>query len=172
MGNVESGQEQIELLLNCTVLSNFAAVNCFRLLQTVVSGRAAITEAVIQEFTEGIALGYFPPVSLDWLPVLALSPEEQATFQLIHLRLGAGEASCLAVAQHRGLRVATDDGDARRYAQRTGIPVSGTLGILVHLVRNHALTLQEGNALLAEMRQHGYHAPTTDLATLVKATLH
>lgn len=109
-------------------------------------------------------------MSLDWLPVLALSPEEQATFQLIHWSLGAGEASCLAVAQHRRLRVVTDDGDARRYAQRTGISVSGTLGILAHLVRIHALTLQEGNALLAEMMQHGYRAPVADLSVLARSS--
>jgi len=95
MGNVDTGQGQIDILLNCTVLSNFAVVHRLSLLQATVSGRAATTEAVIEEFNNGIALGYFPQVSLDWLPVLSLSPEEQATFQLIHLRLGAGEASCL-----------------------------------------------------------------------------
>jgi|YNPMSStandDraft_1061717.scaffolds.fasta_scaffold77520_2 predicted nucleic acid-binding protein len=166
MGEVDAGHEQIDILLNCTVLSNFALVGRLDLLQTAVGGRAATTEAVIQEFNAGIALGYFPQVSLEWLPVLPLSPEEQATYQQIHPRLGAGEASCLAVAHHRGLKVATDDGDSRRYAQRTGIAISGTLGILVQLVRSNILTLQEGNAILAAMIQQGYRAPEADLSAL------
>ena len=163
----EGRQGQIDILLNNTVLSNFAQVHRLSLLETAASGRAATTEAVLEEFNEGIALGYFQAVALDWLPVVSLSPEEQQTFQLIHLRLGAGEASCLAMAQHRGMRVATDDRDARRYAQRTGIPVSGTLGILVHLVGTQTINLQEANAILAGMIQHGYRAPVTDLSTLV-----
>ncbi|MBI3952080.1 MAG: DUF3368 domain-containing protein [Acidobacteria bacterium] len=150
----------IDILLNNTVLSNFAQVHRINLLEVAASGRAAMTEAVLEEFNKGIALGYFQDISLDWLPVLSLSPEEQQTFQLIQLRLGAGEASCLAIAHHRGMRVATDDMDARRHAQRSGIPISGTLGILVYLVGNHIINLQEANAILAEMIQHGYRAPS------------
>ncbi len=166
MGDVDAGHEQIDILLNCTVLSNFALVGRLDLLQEAVGGRAATTEAVFQEFNEGVALGYFPQVSLEWLPVLSLSSEEQAIFQRLHPRFGAGDASCLAVAQHRGLKVATDDGDSRRYAQRAGIPISGTLGILVQLVRSNILSLQEGNAILAEMIQQGYRAPEADLSVL------
>lgn len=154
------------ILLNNTVLSNFAKMGRMDLLETAVRGRAATTEAVLQEFNEGVTLGHLPVVSLDWLPVLAMSAEEETTFELTHLRLGAGEASCLALAQHRNMRFAADDGDARGYAQRMGIPLSGTLGILVQLLREKTLTLEEGNALLSAMVQQGYRAPVADLSLL------
>ncbi|BCW97036.1 MAG: hypothetical protein WHS44_05265 [Fimbriimonadales bacterium] len=168
MGDLDARGQPITILLNCTVLSNFAVVNRLDLLQSAARGQAATTEVVIDEFNEGVVLGYFAPASLDWLPVLTLSPEERVTFHRLRIRLGAGEASCFAVAHHRGLRVATDDSDARRYAQRAGIPVSGTLGILAQLVRSRVITLEEGNALLAEMVQRGYRAPLTDLSTLLE----
>lgn len=61
----------------------------------------------------------------------------------------------------------TDDSDARRYARQSGIPVTGTLGILVRLVQKRLLSLDEANLLLAEMVKYGYYSPVTDLSLLL-----
>ena len=45
----------------------------------------------------------------------------------------------------------SDDLDARRYAQRQGIPVSGTLGVLVLLVEQGHLTLAQADNYLRRM---------------------
>jgi predicted nucleic acid-binding protein len=84
-------------------------------------------------------------------------------FETFHEYLGTGEASCLAVAQERGHRLATDDKDARRLARQLGISLTGTIGILAILVKQGDLTLVEGDRLLQEMVAAGYRAP---LATL------
>lgn len=52
----------------------------------------------------------------------------------IALELGRGEASCIACAALRKLRIFTDDRDARRIALGLHVPVSGTLGVLLLLV--------------------------------------
>lgn len=77
--------------------------------------------------------------------------------------LDAGEASCLALAASRGYRVFTDDRDARTLAARMGIPVSGTIGLLVRLVDLGEITVAEGNRLLARMITFGYYAPIDSL---------
>jgi predicted nucleic acid-binding protein len=69
----------------------------------------------------------------------------------------------LAWAMRRRFKFLSDDTDARRWGNRAGIPVSGTIGILVRLVQSDTLTLDEGNALLTEMRQKGYYAPVERL---------
>jgi predicted nucleic acid-binding protein len=63
--------------------------------------------------------------------------------------------------------VATDDRDARRIAQQMGLKVTGTLGILVHLVRAKRVSLEEANRLLEGMAQRGFFSPVSDIATLL-----
>jgi predicted nucleic acid-binding protein len=157
----------VTVIVDNTVLSNFASVGRLDLLAEGLGGLGATTEAVLREFRSGIEKGHLAQASLGWLPVLPLTAEEATTCRVISLRLGAGEASCLAAAQHRGLCVATDDGDARRYARQTGVPVSGTVGILVSLVTHRHTTLGEANVLLAQMAKTGYRSPLSDLAPLL-----
>ncbi len=159
--------EEVRYIINCTVLSNFAIVDRMDLLRVVSEGMAATTEQVRGEFEAGVSQGYFHETSLEWLHVLAMTPEEQETFEVIALRLGLGEASCLAVAKHRGIMMWSDDGDARRYARQSGIAVTGTLGILVRLVQKGLLSTGEANVLLAEMTKHGYYSPLADLSSLL-----
>jgi predicted nucleic acid-binding protein len=67
----------------------------------------------------------------------------------------------------RGFTFLSDDTDARRWGNRAGIAVSGTIGILVWLMQSDTLTLAEGNTLLTEMRQKGYYAPVESLNGLL-----
>lgn len=159
--------ETVEILLNNTVLSNFAVIGRMDLLQNFVSGLAGTTPQVLAEYRQGVELGLLPPVSLDWLIMLTMDEMEQRTFETLNQRLGAGEASCLAIAYHWGLRIATDDEDARRYARQMGIPLSGTIGISVGLVKANAVTLEEANALLNTMIQCGYRSPVKDLSVFI-----
>jgi len=164
---LEHVEAELRYVLNCTVLSNFALVRQLHLLRIAGEGKAATTEEVAREFQSAIEMGYFAPISIEWLTVLSLSEAELFTFEVIHRRLGAGEASCLAIAQHRGMMVWTDDRDARRYARQAGIAVTGTLGILVRLVEKNVISQAEANAMLALMVQHGYRSPLKDLSVLL-----
>jgi predicted nucleic acid-binding protein len=73
--------------------------------------------------------------------------------------LDPGEASCLALAITRRMTLVTDDLAARRLAEKRKVPLSGTLGILIALVRHNALSLKEANAMLAAMIQRRYRSP-------------
>ena len=78
-----------------------------------------------------------------------------------------GEAASLAIAIHRGYRFLTDDRAARRYAAWAGVPVTGTLGVLMQLVDQGMLTLDDANDLLQGMiSRAGYRSPVTDLRML------
>lgn len=47
------------------------------------------------------------------------------------------------------------------------LPISGTLGLLMRLIDLKALSLAEGDALLARMIAAGYRSPVTSLKELL-----
>jgi predicted nucleic acid-binding protein len=55
---------------------------------------------------------------------------------------------------------------SRHYAQRQGITVSATLGVLAALVAKGHLITVEADAFLQEMVSHGYRSPVRSLAKL------
>jgi len=81
--------------------------------------------------------------------------------------LDAGESSCLALAISRGLIFATDDLAARRLARKNKVLLTGTLGILIALVRNNTLSLADANAMLSVMIRRHYRSPVDRLDDLI-----
>lgn len=150
-------------LLDNTVLSNFARVGSEEQLAQALGGAASTTEQVLEEFTAGVRLGLLPPVAWSWLPTLQLRSSESVLYAELRQELGAGEASCLAIAVHRKRRVFTDDRRCRRLAGRRGVGVSGTLGILVWMVNSAILSHNEADRQLQAMIESGYHSPFNSL---------
>lgn len=150
-------------LLDNTVLSNFALVGKPELLRECLGKTAATTRQVMDEFLAGVERGRLPDTRWDWLTVVELAEDEQASFEQLLQQLNAGEASCLAVAARRQGRVLTDDRDARKLAAQLRVPVSGTLGVLLYLVEEQRLSLSQANQLLQEMMGKGYRTPVDHL---------
>jgi predicted nucleic acid-binding protein len=99
-----------------------------------------------------------------------VTPESAAEHQLrgeFNLLLDPGEASCLALSISRGLILVTDDLAARQLAQDRDVLVTGTIGILLALVRHGLLSLTESNAILAEMIEKRYRSPVDHLDELI-----
>ena len=154
------------VLVDNTVLSNFALVNRIELLAEALGNQVTTTPQVIGEFVEGVARGRLPETKLDWLKVTDLESEEETHFQTLLTRVNVGEAACLTVAAKRNGRILTDDRDARKLAAQLKIPVSGTIGILLRLVQIDALALDEANEILVQMIFKGYRSPVQNLEEL------
>jgi predicted nucleic acid-binding protein len=153
------------ILLDTTVLSNFAHIEGLDLLRLALPD-AATTPQVVTELERGIASGHLPACDLEWLEVVQLTSSEEARLTHVRLILGDGEASCIAVALGRKGSLFSDDLDARRYARRQGIRVSGTLGVLSLLVEEGHLTVAEADDCLQGMIAHGYRSPVRSLLNL------
>lgn len=100
-----------------------------------LAGHIVIPPAVLHEIEEGQSRGIdLPEVNmLAWLVVR--SPAAITMLPFEH-DLGPGETEVLMLAGEIGDVVAVlDDGLARREAERRGIPVIGTLGLLVNAKR-------------------------------------
>jgi predicted nucleic acid-binding protein len=150
-------------LLDATILSNFAHVRRPELVQAALGDKAATTPTVLAELRQGEALGLVPRVNWRWLTVLPLTAAEQTLASQYQEILDVGEAECLAVAVTRQGRFLTDDLAARRLAQANRVPLSGTIGLLLALIRSQNLTIAVADGLLAVMKEQGYRAPVASL---------
>jgi predicted nucleic acid-binding protein len=158
----------MKAVVDNTVLSNFALIHSEMLLKRIFSGELYTTEEVLQELHVGEQKDSLPVRDWSWIQILRFEHEqEQATFTRLKQRFGLGESACLSVAIHHERHIITDDLDVRKYAQRCGIPVSGTIGILVLGVKRSMLSLDEGNRLLRQMIQAGYYSPFSSLDSLL-----
>ncbi len=154
-------------LLDNTVMSNFAVVECPDLLPTAFGDTLATPEQAFEELEAGVRAGKLPCLDWQWLPVWTLETTEAPRYHEFLHNLNAGEAACLTIAITRGCRVLTDDRDARELARHLRIPLSGTLGVLTRLVDIGHLSLDEADALLLQMIAAGYRSPATSLRDII-----
>ena len=167
-----------DYIFNTTALSNFAAAGRLDLLAARYRQHAFTTIEVGDELRRGFHAGYAylktawqqieTVSSTGWLRVIG--PESAVEYQLraeFDELLDPGEASCLTLAISRQLIFVTDDLAARRLAQARNVPLTGTLGILIALVRANALPLAEANEMLAAMIRRRYHSPVDRLDDLI-----
>lgn len=160
-----------EILFDCCVVSNFALAGALDVLESLYSGRAAITEFVVAEIRRGIQAGHAElldiraAVQAGWLRDVSLgSSEEKRIFESLSVSLGLGEASSIAIAALRGWRFASDDKAARREAGALGIPLTGTLGILHRALECGLRDHESANKALKKMVERGFYSPVRSLS--------
>jgi predicted nucleic acid-binding protein len=151
------------VVLDNTILSNFALIKRADLVFSLWPGKASTTTMVMGEYLSANDKSIFPPEAWQTIQLLELSANEERLADQLPFRLGAGERSCIAIASLHGGLFVSDDLDARRIAKMYAIPLSGTLGILIACVQQKLLDLQQANHLLALMIAAGYRSPLNEL---------
>ena len=151
------------VLLDTTILTNFALVGLTPVLGDLWGDQVATTEEVLEEYAAGVETGKLPPEDWTHLETITLSSEEQVLGLKMFPKYGRGERSCLAVAVVRGAILATDDQLARRAAKLHRIELIGTVGILKTCVQSGLLSQLEAQRKLEEMIAAGYYSPVLKL---------
>ncbi len=160
--------EKEAVVADNTVLSNFALIGREDILAKLFENTFFTTEEVLEELKLGEQRNVLPKRDWQWIRVLKIEvSQEEFLFRLFAEMLGKGESSCLSIAISRDLKVLTDDIDARKLAQRRGVPVSGTIGVLIEAVREGLLSIEEGNLMLSDMIEKGYFSPFETLDELI-----
>jgi predicted nucleic acid-binding protein len=163
-------------IANTSTLSNFAAVGQLELLKARFE-TLYISEQVVDEIQDGLIQGYdfytnldqqiFPFSDTGWLHFITLETvDELMTFNRLLSTLHTGEASCLSIAHHRQWLFLSDDKAARQQARAMNVPISGTLGVLLSLVKQNQLPLVEADTVLWQMIQKGYYSPVISLSEI------
>ena len=151
------------ILLDTTVLSNFARVRLNHLPQLLWGDQVFVALEVIEEYKIGIQTVGLPPDAWQEMKILRTSAHEQALEQTMPQRLGKGERASIAIACVRGAAFATDDSFARQVAHELGIQVTGTVGILQRCIQRKLLSFSQAQKALDVMIVHGYRSPTRSL---------
>lgn len=156
-------------------LSNFALSGRVDLLIVRYGWRAVITPQVLDEIADGIVAGYSQLREVEtavaggkFRGAEGFSARERNMYRERLRTLAPGEASCITLAQTRGGVVATDDRTARNTCFDSGVPVTGTIGILKACVLDGALSLQEADDVLRAMTGAGYHSPVRRISAIVR----
>jgi len=158
------------ILMDNTVLSNFALAGLLDLLRSFAGNKGVTTDHVLAEFSRGVEMGVLPESNLTWLRVVQLEGRsEEALFRSLRKELDIGEASCLAIAIARESDFLTDDRDARAIARREGVRLSGSIGVLLSLVQSRQIDLKRANHALNDFICHGYYSPVKSLDPLLRA---
>ena len=117
------------VISNTSPLVGLWALNLFPLLRELYT-EVLIPEEVRDEFfaterhAREVALKSAP-----WIRTVRLHNPENIT---THEEIDLGEAAVFVLAEEREARlVILDDRDARRYAERIGVPFTGTIGLLL-----------------------------------------
>ena len=156
----------MRVVLDATVLSNFALVGHSNYLLQVWPNELTTTEEAWAEIRAGIRLGRLPKADWTWLEILSLTEAERQACDKLMPPLGLGEAACLALAQSRNYAFLTDDRVARRKTRQLGVPLSGTLGVLKSLLDGELITDGEADKALQQMIESGYRSPIQSLKEL------
>jgi predicted nucleic acid-binding protein len=147
------------VLLDTTILTNFALVGLTALLKDLWGDLAATIEAVLEEYVTGVNTGKLPNENWAHLTIVTLSSGEHVLGIKLFPKYGKGERSCLTLAVSRGAILATDDQLARRAAKLHGIEFIGTIGILKTCVQTGLLSPLVAQQKLEEMIAAGYYSP-------------
>ena len=144
----------------------FARLHQIGLLPQIF-GRVLVTEMV---FTECAGRADFPESALIREAVskkqleLCASPDFSAFAQ----KIDAGEASAIAVAIDYGCGVLMDDKAGRRMAANAGVPVIGTVGVLVLAKRKGLVSLVKPQ--LEKLAASGYFLGAEIIAAALAAS--
>lgn len=119
----------LPVILNNTPLVALWSIGQLELLRDLY-GEVLIPQAVYTEFlaVDG-AIRQAALIEASWIKVVPLVNPRQA---LAYVGLDQGEAEVLALAIEQEARlVVIDEHKGRRYARRLGLPLTGTIGVLL-----------------------------------------
>lgn len=164
-------------VVDTTVISNYASVGRLDILRDA-AGPLYLPAEVYDELIVGRLAGYdhydniedeiHPFTDGGWLRLTGMSDDELALALALPNTLHPGERACLSIARTRSWGLLTDDLTARRQAAAWGIPLSGTLGVLLLAIEDRRLTTDVGNTVLGQMITRArYRSPVVDLVELL-----
>jgi predicted nucleic acid-binding protein len=163
----------LKVLFDCCVLSNFALSDTLFILKNLYGSSAFLTDFVSAEIVKGIQSGHGglsrieDALAQGWLKEISPGRKgERAIWRTLTVSLGLGEASSFAVAKIRGCLFACDDRVARREAERLGVELTGTLGILKKAVRYREVSQRSADRILRRMITPGFFSPVNSIKTL------
>lgn len=131
------------VVLDTTVLSNFALTDDLDLLEEIPAQFVTV-EAVETELQRGVDDGYtYLNRAIGAVEVINVEREPGTDLT----DLDRGERYAIQAARERGGTVVTDDKLARDRAHELNVPLTGSVGLMIRLIRDSVLTEDEADEI-------------------------
>lgn len=155
----------LQIVCNSTPLIALSKINRFYILQNLFE-TITIPKAV---YSEVIAAGQGragePELrNAGWIKTSQVGNRDLVDFLKITLDAGEAEAITLAKENCANLLI-IDDGAGRRMAKSTGIPITGTVGLLMRYYRDDTDEFQNA---FHELLGHGFRLNNKVMAAIIK----
>lgn len=143
-----------KVIVNSTPLIALAKCDQLELLKKMY-GRIIIPDAVYREVTEkGDIVAHRIAAARDWIDVRRINPDMDR--RMYKVKLHDGEVEVMLLAQEtRADTVVIDDNAARKTAEYLGLPLTGTLGILIRAKQRGLL--DDVMPVVRQMEQNGIY---------------
>jgi predicted nucleic acid-binding protein len=147
----------MKLLLNASVFITLAEIDSLRLLNEL-GGDVVVPELVADEIQDEPARTELRDAQKEWIDV---EPADQRRIEESTKRLGRegkprGDAAVLALSsKYEDAVVVTDDKPLRDTCKALGVPLSGSVGVVVASVEKDVLAPGEAKGLLVAMDKVG-----------------
>jgi len=127
-----------------------AKLNRLAIVREVFAGEILLTESVRRELTGKSIPAHERQRIDDFLKHCRVQAVRAPRMIASALSLADGHVLALA-AKHPRARILTDDGMVRRIALAEGVPVTGTLGLIIRAVHGKSMTRAEGRRAIEEL---------------------
>lgn len=130
------------VVANSTPLIALSKLGLFRLLKEYF-GEVAIPKEVYEEVVihGGNLFGAKEVSNSKWIKVI--EPENRIAVDSLSVHLGKGEAEAITLAKEKNTLLIIDDKDGRTMAANLGVPVTGTVGLLMLAAENGKIDLKK-----------------------------
>ena len=169
----EAADPRARVVCDTCVLVNFVRIDRLDLLVGHPTSCFVVPEQVLEELTEPGQRARVREALADGGLELVVSTDLDEIAKASELRrhLGRGEAVAIAVAEHRGWHIATDEG---RRTRRTILERLGagrlwtTPGIVLECIRVGKLSVVDADAIKAQLERHRFRMAFASFADLLE----
>ena len=146
----------MQIVSNTTPISELCKINQLDLLRSLY-GSIYIPDAVFQELQQAKTLPHLGATiaRTDWIKVRSIhSPDKRQALQQRYPYLHSGEVAAIVLAQELAAqRIILDDKRARQVAQAEGLPLIGTVGVILLAYRLGQRSRPEAEEILDRLYQ-------------------
>ncbi len=158
---------QLIVVSNSSPIIALARIQRLYILQKLF-GTIHIPNAVYNEIVSDVRnrKGKHEVLESDWIIQTSVTDINSAAFLMTHVDAGEAEAISLANEKNANLLL-IDDKEGRKAAKSAGIPITGTIGILLRYYRNKP---SEFEASLNELISQGFRLKDSEYGKLLRDT--
>jgi len=150
---------------NAGPLIHLAKINCLHLLKALFQEVIIPAEVKVETVDRGRERGFADAIQIEkaidegWIRVKKIEPNKRLTEVAKIAGLQLAEVAVIYYAYRNRIMALLDDEPARVFARTLGVPVRGSLGIILDALKMGLLSMREASEALDKLSEVMYLSP-------------